>query len=689
MKTPLILFALLAATMLHAQWTQLPMPEGGDIQFLGTAHNRVWTECSARNYFSDDQGLTWKRWALQDTLDFIKMNISNDALMAVAKKRSSDFDETIFKSTDNGDTWQAIFSDTLHKYGIGYAFSAGGYLFFVDVDNSFGSHLYRSSDQGKTWDNINVDGNGTGDKQLSSVIVGNDILSAWIDIVDGIGDPTSYQVKSTDFGQTWTGFNLPYFSGANTVSVFENCWVVKGSFNPQPATIYVSFDSGTTFTQIPNDPCKSRLFFAPPNKLYAYDDDCIYLLDLALQSWQPIPVPPLRFSFFIQAENGVMLVGSHGPNGVWRKPVNTISWSAANNGLQSSGVNKLGALHDHFFLVNESGVHRSTDNCQTWMDKSPPEYAFDLQFWGDTLLATNYEKIYFSADEGNNWSTLFQTKPVYGKIRTSGDAMYCAIRVGLKQNILYTPDRGSTSSIIVPPLASVGASLLDYFVFQGRIWVVMDIGQVFYSDDAGQTWIGSVAVGDCNSFFNQGEHFFLSGEQFFYSPDGGVTWLTSLGIPAGKFITSIINDKNDLWYAAVGDLGLFVSNDFGANWTFWENPGYPKVFSLYSFGDFLFASRYPTGLWRRPVISSHTTTPQPDMVSDLMISPNPAQHELEVEWPTDTPQGSPLFVFDLTGKVVLQTINGYSSALKLDISAWPSGFYIVKVGNHLARFVKN
>lgn len=689
MKLYLCFLSLLLVQTLQAQWEQLPMPKGGDVQFLVTANNRVWVNCSSRNYFSDDQGMSWQQWALQDTLDFINLYIANDGLMAVAEKRTLNIEETIFKSVDNGDTWQAIYSDTLHQYDIGNAFSAGGYLFFLDVDYGFGSHLYRSSNQGKTWENINVIENNNGDHQLFSVRVGNDVLVAGIDIVDGIGDPHSYQVKSTDFGQTWSNFNLPFFSGAYSVSVMENCWVVKRSYNSDAVPIYVSFDSGLTFTYTPIDHCKYRLFFAPPNKLYSFDNDCLAKLNLLSNAWEPLNTPPISFFNFIQTENGTLLVGAHGKEGVWRTPNEFTEWSEANDGLPSSGVNKLAFHNDHFFLSNETGVHRSTDNCQSWQDKSPPADIYDLQFWGDTLLAASSEKIYYSVDEGKNWALLFQTYPIFDKIKTAGDTMFCAVQDWVHHKILYTKDRGASSNLLALPQTNTGAKLADYLVFQGKIWVVMDSGKVFYSENNGQSWVESLLLSDFRLIFNQNEHFFLNGAQCLFSPDAGGSWFPAFGIPAGKLISSIKNDQNNRWYAALEDGRLFVSDDYGVNWSFWDNPGNPKVTTLYPIGDQIYVKRNSAGLWRRSLVSSQTNTPVENAYSTLSVIPNPAQTEIEIIWPPDTAPETPVVVYDVYGRLLLQTKVAQETILKLDLSTWPRGFYFVNIGRHSAKLIAN
>ncbi len=684
MKTRLLLFALLSAPILHAQWTPLPMPEGGDVQFLGTAHNRVWTECSARNYFSDDQGLNWQPWTLPGSVGANRIWISDADLMTIARYPANTpegYEDAILRSADNGDSWQAIFYDTLHQFQIGQVFSAGDYLFFVD-GGGWNDSLYRSSDLGASWQYMN---GGIGAEFFQSrFTAGGNVLYAEYYKDDGVCGYYFIQIRSVDFGQTWQSLT----AGGSTTYISGKHWILWEYDSP---SIYFSNDAGATFSTVPRSSCRDQYFYAPPYSLYAYDRysvGCIQIWDNGAHAWQAITTPPTKFFHFLQTEAGSLLVGMHGKGGVWRAPNDSAAWLEANHGIPSLGVKNLVFHKNKFFLLNETGLHSSADNGQTWVDCSPPGSVFDLDFWGDTLLATGDNKVLFSTDEGENWNTLFQSQPVFGSIQTSGDSMFWMVESFDRRTIYYSPDRGDTWHIIAPPLALAGAFLLDYLVYQGRIWACMDTDQVFYSDDGGQTWVLNGVLVHQGSFFHQDRHFFLYGAQFYYSVDAGESWLPSSGLPPGKLVSGITKDDNNRWFVLVKDVGIFVSDDFGANWSFFDNPGSPEILSLYTQGDSLYAARNAAGLWRRSAISTSVIIPEATD-SALILVPNPAQHSVEVIWPADTPPQTPLFVYDLYGKLILQTENGNSSLVKLDISTWPSGFYFVKAGRHVSRLVKN
>lgn len=132
MNKLLICLLFFIAQTLSAQWAPVPMPAGGDIQFMGTAHNRVWVRCSGQNFFSDDEGLSWQHWTLPGGTEAGSFWISdNDLLTEVhfPANTPEGYEEAILRSTDNGNTWDTIFYDELHQFHIGTLFSAGGICF--------------------------------------------------------------------------------------------------------------------------------------------------------------------------------------------------------------------------------------------------------------------------------------------------------------------------------------------------------------------------------------------------------------------------------------------------------------------------------------------------------------------------------------------------------------------------------
>ena len=361
MKTQLMVFALLFAKMLNAQWEHLSIPNCTDIQYLGTAHNRVWVQCiSGKNYFSDDQGLSWQHWTLNDTTEARKIWVSEQTLFALSNWTSlPDYEETIYKSTDNGDTWQAIFFDTLHQFYIyNNVFSAGGYIFLLDETAPFpawGNYLYRSGDQGLTWQNIDVHGNGTWENQLEGAYAGGDALLAEICEQDGIGSAWCYDLKSFDFGQTWENAGVPAFPDE---FINGRYWIFKGEANDP--SIFFSNDAGVTISTLPRSDCRHKYYYAPPYSLYSYygGNSCLQLWDNDTHSWQHLTAPPVNFSYLVKTELGILFAGTH-ETGLWRFPA------------PSSSVGTLPSISSSGLTVFPNPVHEQVEI--EWPIDTPPE----------------------------------------------------------------------------------------------------------------------------------------------------------------------------------------------------------------------------------------------------------------------------------------------------------------------------
>ncbi len=705
MKIQILLIAFLLSQTLHAQWEELPMPQGGNIQFMGTAHNRVWVTCSNQNFYSDDQGTSWQRWALQDTMEFIKMWISEESLMAVAKRPSivnlNLNKETIFESLDNGGHWQPVFTDTLHEYRISNAFSAGGYLFFVSTHASgWGQFLYRSSDHGSSWQNVDVTGNGTMEIQLTSANFSGNLILADMTGQDAIGSTLKYQLKSYDFGQTWQSVALPYFQGQNQVEVKKNCWLVKKRAYNSNSAIYWSLDDGNTFSLIPPSPCHNQYFIVPPSTLYAYDSNatgCLYTWDATQHIWQAQSTPPDAFIFLAQTENGVLLTGHYGTAGVWRRPSLSGSWSAANNGLRNTLFNHFLAHNNYLHLRNNSKLYSSQDDCQTWSEHEFSGDCYQTPYaWGDTLLTANENFISMSTDEGVSW-TLFHTVEndfisKFRDFKSYGDTLYTSFIYyygEYRVAILYTFDRGTTWHIIPFTPYAPNNQTNDFYPFQWKIWATMEnLGDVFVSQDEGETWNYAGVSNFRGSIIGEAEHLFLYGNKLYYSPDAGESWLIPSGIPMGFNLNNKIIINQGSWFGLIEGQGIYLSKDFGATWTLFDPPGYPDIFDIFPADNYLYANRYPSGLWRRSVISTETSSPGA-LQSVLKLWPNPAHQTVMISWPENLPNETSFQVYDQYGRVVLQGKKQATPQTNLDISRWPSGLYMVKAGKFISKLVKN
>lgn len=317
MKTISLIFFALNAFELCAQWEPISEFQGKNVQFLSTENDRVWVVADGLNYRSDDQGVTWQRWKLPDSLEANGLWVSDSVAMAFSKPGSqSGLKKTIYASTDLGSTWTPIFQDSLDQYYINSCCASGPNFYFVEQD-PFGNLIYRSTNSGASWELLVPEFDLFCVESLSIATAEKDILTCNVFLDDGLGDPNEYSFKSTDFGDTWDNLS-------NYVGFFDylgSCWV--GPKIGAGQTV-VTFDNGNTFFFIPSLSGFYYYSFSPPNRLYAYNQTKLYLLNANFQGWESQILPNTSVDHFVETQSNNLFLGSS--VGLWRQlnPANSV-----------------------------------------------------------------------------------------------------------------------------------------------------------------------------------------------------------------------------------------------------------------------------------------------------------------------------------------------------------------------------
>ncbi len=241
----------------------------------------------------------------------------------------------------------------------------------------------------------------------------------------------------------------------------------------------------------------------------------------------------------------------------------------------------------------QGGVYKSTDGGRNWEITSLTWQAWDVHFNSLWIEQKEEQNIYISsggnlwasADKGETWAQSDQNDARTWDENSSGMGAY---KVELKVNpvnpmflfaqeesgaIFISQDSGSTWDYSVN-----GQSLL--FDSKGEnIYILSDSNSLTISNDNGASWQRSPlpissALAISVHPFNSNRVYALYGREtppyIYYSDDAGKTWVESTGMrdihnPRLFFD----HDQGDRVYA-IGDLDLSYSNDAGATW---ENCG--------------------------------------------------------------------------------------------------------------------
>jgi photosystem II stability/assembly factor-like uncharacterized protein len=228
----------------------------------------------------------------------------------------------LYGSTDNGESW-----DTLDVSGVSFhtvAVTANGTIF---TSPGYALGVRRSTDGGATWTRMEL--------PLTEVDV-YAIYAAGADTIYAGGDGwnTTSLMRSTDNGETWTkqsdglvGIAVYALAQKEDGSLFVGTW---GSDSSHP-TVYRSTDFGST--------------------------------------WKPVELTTARVTSLATNTRGDLFAGMHtnipggwkvAQSGVYRSTDNGETWSGMNFGLLDTNVTAVAIAHDgRAFVGTDNGLYRS------------------------------------------------------------------------------------------------------------------------------------------------------------------------------------------------------------------------------------------------------------------------------------------------------------------------------------------
>jgi len=169
------------------------------------------------------------------------------------------FKNDVWRSTDKGATWSQVnvsaeWSRRAHHTSVALADGSivlmGGYNESMYTGMDFKNDVWRSTDHGKTWVLMNASAGWIGRSGLASVVMPDGSI-----VVMGGYTPTigylSDVWRSTDKGATWTLMNASAEwgprRGHSSVSIPDGSIVLMGG-NPNPSDVWRSTDKGATWT---------------------------------------------------------------------------------------------------------------------------------------------------------------------------------------------------------------------------------------------------------------------------------------------------------------------------------------------------------------------------------------------------------------------------------------------------------
>lgn len=419
----------------------------------------------------------------------------------------------VFKTTDNGVTWQNV-SGILS--GSGFSSGAGNIyelcLFNNAIYAATATGIFVTSDGGGSWAKVFEDS----------------LASATMCVYGGnlyIGSHASLLISSD--GASWTEEQITGYDSINALvtdgtALYAGCgpgayvlndgtgvWDVVGNNSPTNVTS-IAFHGGELYL----------VGGFPTSNVYKYDGST---------AWTAISGGTIAdglLEAFLYSDGTTLWVAS--TTGVVAFD-GTSTWTAMNNGLRSTNINTI------------------------------------ITFGGELFAGTMYSGVYKSSDNGANWSTFnngIMAQTVQGLIYHDG-VLYAGT---LFNGVQKSTDDGLTWVDASTGLSGNALNVTVLCIHNGVVFVGTDDG-VYKTTDGGVTWLPTGLLGfKTTSLVSSGGALLASSmyeTTFYLSTDNGNGWNTN------SFVSKPANagSANGELFVCTSDGNIYKSSDHGSSWT--------------------------------------------------------------------------------------------------------------------------
>jgi photosystem II stability/assembly factor-like uncharacterized protein len=599
-------------------------PTHKDIVWVGTGEANVRNSVSVGDgiYKTTDAGVTWKNMGLNLTeriADIIIDPTNTDIVYVAALGHlwNANPDRGVYKTTDGGQSWKKMLFVDEHtgaadiamdpnNPSVIYAAMWGFRRFPYFFDSGFGgkSALYKSTDGGLTWQNIQQGLPRETLGRMAVAVAPSNANTVYLTVECASKDNkglyvshnagASWDKVSNDFGTTVRPF---YFSTMN-VDPQNDSIVYKTGLN-----LIVSENMGKGFRSMPGSVHSDvhAVWINPNNTKHVIigTDGGVYESFDRARSFKMFMNLPVAQFYHVSVDDEVPynVYGGLQDNGSWFAPsqkmggITNADWKAT---LGGDGFWSFRHPTDKDIVFSEyQGGNLARYNRQSGMAQQIKPYPSTDQYqyrfnWNAPihLSASNPDRMYFgsqflfmSTDKGDSWSTISQD------LSTNDPA-----KLKQKESGGLTIDNSSAENHCT--IYTIGESPRDERV----LWVGTDDGNLQLSTNGGQswtnvvsnisglpknTWVSHVEPGRFDSktaFVTFDGH--RSGDMtpyLFMTTDGGQQWKSLVTPDIAGYAYCVRQDlvNPDLLFLGT-EFGLFISIDRGASWARFDS-NFPKV----------------------------------------------------------------------------------------------------------------
>lgn len=612
-------------------------PGNSNIIYLGTGEGMFNGDAvmGAGVLRSIDGGQTWNTtgliWELSEyaAVNEMAMHPTNPNILLAATRNG------IYRTSNGGDNWtHTLYFESgnedakemwIDPGNPNIVYTALGYPW---GDNNNG--IYKSTDNGLTWQKLS---NGLPTNYLNVGRISLTLQKSNSAILyAGFAGSISYNnaglygvYKTIDGGATWTQTcTSPNFYGSQG---WYNNVIAADPVNPNVVYsggvyLYKSINGGVDWTDITNGihVDQHAIEFHPndPQKIYVGNDGGMYRTGNGGSTWTSINDGLTTMQFYAMGSdpnNSAIAFGGTQDNGTNRYS-GTLTWDHVMGG-DGGECNVDYSNSKIVYAEYQNGYHmKSTNGGNSWsainnglgsgpwvapveMDPVTPQFLY-------TISNSN---LYKTTNGGSNWSLLFDPSGSLGTCIRVAPGDYRIIYVSGSSVIYRSTNAGSSWTDISSGLGGISLS---------SIAVHPAAAQTLYV--ASSNW-------------NQGEHVFKS-------TDGGSNWQNVTHDLPNVPCNSIVIDPDYPEHVYVGtDLGVYLSVDAGSSWIEWD-AGFPNVvvdeLDIQKNARVLRAATHGRGMWE---------TPLAEALSIIITSPNGDEvwyvnSSHEITWNSQSTSGS-------------------------------------------------
>ncbi len=552
------------------------------------------------------------------------------------------FDDGVKFSTDYGDTWQAVLSI---DRGINAIYKYGNYLFA----GSDGYGVFRSSDNGATWETVN---NGI---DSTSYVYAFGQIGSWLYIsVNG----SAY--RSNDYGETWSsdswgipdGIIYTFYTAPNDYYIFigtdDGVYYDTNPGGEWQKVTDQSFVYNSVYSIAYKD---GTLFFAGEPGVY-------YMNNAPYQDWKNLGVANESVMKFCWRND--TLYAATNARAIQRTYDQGLSWEIyADRTFEYTGfISDMACTDTITYLATTNRLVRLRPSDPHWETMAYGNFTAVLAF-GDNVYAGGDEGIYVSHDDFDTYVVFndgLLSNPSVKRFFMNDNYIF----VSLLNNGVYRLDRNNPNAIWEPANNGIeNKTVENFYEKDGVLFAATSFG-LFRTSDNGDNWE------EC---------------------DEGIS---------DKYIRSIYGTHNAL-LAGTNYGGVYISSDNGDTWQeFNDNLTYIPVIFLTADSQYVYAGTYEYGMWRRPIedvindVSTSENLPEKFVLYQNYPNPfNPTTNITYVVPSVETRHALSLqlIVYDALGREVATLVNSKQApgkySVQFNASNLPSGiyFYTLRAGN--------